>query len=100
MIDVLIEQLNAFQPNMEALREYSVVISKLMDFLTISKIILIILIQINLVISARRDDIIKRKKIVDEQINSRLNKIKIKEETDEKRKNDLISAKEVLYIYL
>jgi len=40
MIDVLIEQLNAFQPNMEALREYSVVISKLMDFLTISKIIL------------------------------------------------------------
>ena len=85
---------------MEALREYSVVISKLMDFLTISKIILIILIQINLVISARRDDIIKRKKIVDEQINSRLNKIKIKEETDEKRKNDLISAKEVLYIYL
>jgi len=54
---------------------------------------------LNLVVLVRRDDIINRKKIVENKIKLRLEKMKAREEFKEKRNNELKLAKEVKLYY-
>jgi len=91
MVNRLLDQINAFLPNLEGLRDYSSVISRLFDFINISKIL-----TNDLVYNVRKDDVNNRKQIKQELMDNREKKIKEKELLEEKREAERNKIIEVM----